>query len=136
MMGYTPTATARPTMPSSHKKPKGGRVQKAASSWPGPPGRPPLRPMRGWRGAICRVKIWPFSASMWNSTTSPGSDGWRVAMPRSTRLPAGSRTAISREGGTNGWLFWAFCSSAMRQAQPTVSVSTAMPPTTASQMRR
>ena len=67
---------------------------------------------------------------------SPGSDGWRVAIPRSTRLPDGSRTAISREGGTNGWLFWAFCSSAMRHAQPTVSVSTAMPPTTASQMRR
>ena len=35
-----------------------------------------------------------------------------------------------------GAMAWLFCSAAMRQAQPTSSVSTATPPTTASQMRR
>ena len=36
-------------------------------------------------------------------------------------------------GGAMGW---AFCSAAMRQAQPTARVSTATPPTTASHRRR
>ena len=55
--------------------------------------------------------------------------GWAVAEPISS--PAALRTITSRGVGAG-----ALCSAATRHAQPTTSVSTATPATTASQMRR
>src|SRR5256885_8754518 len=57
MMGNTPTATATPTRPNSHRKPKGGRSQKAAA--PSCGGRAP----RGGGGAPGRQVGWAARGS-------------------------------------------------------------------------
>ena len=114
-IGNRPTPTASPTRPSSQKKPVCGRTHGGC-------------PPRSARGPNCNWNSWPSVSEMVNSSASPGRlvrRDWPVPITRSCV----SRTTTSRGNGALR------CDSAICQAQPAASVTTATPASTASQIR-